>query len=69
MEHERRVLVGLSIVGQCLYYHQNRPVAEVLFGKDIGGLKPEAIAAHIADFSLAALGFAPPLVPKSGGKR
>jgi AcrR family transcriptional regulator len=69
MPYEQRVRVGFSIIGQCLYYHQNRPVAEVLFGKDLREMTAEIIANHISDFSLAALGFAPPLTAKPGGKR
>jgi AcrR family transcriptional regulator len=62
MPIERRWLVGFSIVGQCLYYRQNRAVAEILIGADaIAQLELERLADHIAAFSLAALGFAPPL--------
>ncbi len=62
MSIERRWLIGFSIVGQCLYYRQNRAVAEILIGVDaITQLELERLADHIAAFSLAALGFAPPL--------
>jgi len=57
---EKRWLIGFSIVGQCLYYRQNRAVAEILMGADaIAQLDVERLAEHIAAFSLAALGFAP----------
>jgi AcrR family transcriptional regulator len=60
---EQRWLIGFSIVGQCLYYRQNRAVAEILAGKEaIDRLDAGKIAEHIAGFSLAALGFAPPVV-------
>lgn len=71
MPFEERVLIGFSIIGQCLYYHQNRLVSEVLFGKEaLAHLTAERIAKHVADFTLSALGFRPPFTaPKSGGKR
>lgn len=54
--HERRVLMGYSIIGQCLYYRQNRAVGEVLFGPQAThGYDAEYLATHVADFSLAAL--------------
>lgn len=53
---QRRVLIAFSIVGQCLYYRQNRAVAEVLFGNEITGqFSAEYLAEHIANFSLGAL--------------
>ncbi len=55
---EKRWLIGFSIVGQCLYYRQNRAVAEILVGKEsIERLDVDVLAEHIASFSLAALGF------------
>lgn len=55
---EKRVLVGFSIIGQCLYYRQNRVVGEVLFGRDVTrNCNAEFLAEHIANYSLAALGF------------
>ena len=53
---ERRVLIGFSVVGQCLYYRQNRAVAEVLFGREITSrFSVEYLADHIANFTLNAL--------------
>ncbi len=53
---ERRVLIGFSIVGQCLYYRQNRACGEVLFGRKLlQKFSAEQLAEHIADFSLNAL--------------
>jgi len=53
---ERRILVGFSIIGQCLYYRQNRAVSEVLFGRGLmHKFSADELAEHIADFSLAAI--------------
>jgi TetR/AcrR family transcriptional regulator, regulator of cefoperazone and chloramphenicol sensitivity len=53
---ERRVLVGFSIIGQCLYYRQNRAVNEVLFGRRLlQKFSADELAEHIADFSLKAI--------------
>jgi AcrR family transcriptional regulator len=53
--------VGCSIVGQCLFYHVHGVIAERLIGAEAyQRLTIERLAEHIADFSLAALGFAPP---------
>jgi AcrR family transcriptional regulator len=53
---ERQVLVGFSIMGQCLYYRQNRAVSEVLFGRRLlQKLSADELAEHIADFSLKAI--------------
>ncbi len=59
----KRFMVAFSIVGQCLYYLQNRPVAKLLIGEEDYHWFDEArIADHIAQFSLAALGVAKPQV-------
>jgi AcrR family transcriptional regulator len=53
----KRYMTAFSIVGQCLYYLQNRPIAELLVGEDDYQWFDEArLAEHIAQFSLAALG-------------
>ena len=53
---EERWLTGFSVVGQCLFYRMNRAVAAVLMGPEsFGRLTVDAIADHIADFTLAAL--------------
>ncbi|MGC2423886.1 MAG: CerR family C-terminal domain-containing protein [Nitrospirota bacterium] len=49
-------LCSASIVGQCLYFHNSRPVLNKLYGSD--NPKPadtERIAEHIARFSIAAM--------------
>lgn len=62
---ERRLLmVGFSVIGQCLYYRQNRPVSELLFGREhVDALSSDAIAEHVERFTLAALGHAEPIRP------
>lgn len=62
-------LIGFSIVGQCLFYRQSRPIAEQLMGPDrFHALTPAAIAQHICAFTAAALGLKPPLLSKPGKK-
>ncbi|MBL8796677.1 MAG: CerR family C-terminal domain-containing protein [Planctomycetia bacterium] len=52
-------LHGFSIVGQCLFYRQNRPIAALLVG-DEGFQKfdVERVTRHITAFTLGALGLA-----------
>lgn len=54
---ERRVRAhARSVIGQCLFYHQNRSVIERLFDEvqyDEAGI--DEIARHVAEFSLAAI--------------
>ncbi len=58
----QRFLVAFSIVGQCLYYAQNRPVARLLMGEeDYARLDRQVVTDHVCRFSLAALGLEPPL--------
>jgi hypothetical protein len=50
-------LIGFSIMGQCFYHRIGRPVLRVIAGaEEHDTYTPEALADHIADFSLAALG-------------
>jgi AcrR family transcriptional regulator len=49
-------LCSASIVGQCLYFHNSRPVLNALYGPD--SQEPtdtERIAEHVARFSIAAM--------------
>jgi AcrR family transcriptional regulator len=63
----RRFMTGFSIVGQCLYYCQNRVIARLLMGEeDYQRLDAATIADHITRFTLAALGLAPPLQTAAG---
>lgn len=60
---ERRLLMtAFSVIGQCLFYRQNRPVADLIFGKEaVAALDPQTVADHVVRFTLAALGHAAPL--------
>jgi len=53
----KRMLIGNSIVAQCLFYRQNRPVIEQLFGADVfEKLTADVLAEHILSFTEKALG-------------
>jgi hypothetical protein len=57
---EKLHLVGFSIVGQAFYHRVARHVIPVLVGEEeYSRYQAERVADHIADFSLAALGFQP----------
>jgi hypothetical protein len=55
---EQRVyLVAFSIVGQCLFYRNNRPIAALLVGeKEFERYDAELVANHVTSFTLRALG-------------
>lgn len=56
-DEQRLLMTCFSIMGQCLFYRQNRPVAELIFGKEaVAGLGVDAVADHIIHFTLTALG-------------
>lgn len=72
MDEHRRLMIGFSVVGQCLYYRQNRVVSELLFGTDaVGALDEQKVADHIVTFTLAALGHGPAIAdtPKPKARR
>ncbi|MGL4424094.1 MAG: TetR/AcrR family transcriptional regulator [Gemmataceae bacterium] len=53
---QKRLMIGFSIIGQILYYRQNRTVSELLFGKAaIEELSTDLVAEHIVQFSLSAV--------------
>lgn len=55
------LMIGFSVVGQCLFYRQNRRVSELLFGPDaVAALDADAVADHITRLTLAGLGLAEP---------
>ncbi len=61
---EKGNLIGFSIVGQVLFYYVHQPIIRLLIGEEAyQQLTVEKLAGHVADFSLAALGFAPTLIP------
>ena len=55
-EH-RRFQTAFSILGQCLFYRVNPGLTDMLLGEGtaVELYQPERLAAHIADFSIAAL--------------
>jgi TetR/AcrR family transcriptional regulator, regulator of cefoperazone and chloramphenicol sensitivity len=56
LTENEKLMTFCSIIGQCLYYVQNRPVSEILFTKaKWAELTPDLIAEHITQFSLAGL--------------
>jgi TetR/AcrR family transcriptional regulator, regulator of cefoperazone and chloramphenicol sensitivity len=56
------LMTGFSVIGQCLYYRQNRPVSELIFSKaEVDSLTVDMVADHVVRFTLAALGHAPPV--------
>ena len=58
----KRFLVGHSIISQCVFYCQNRPIIEHLAGPEIYPYFTAAnVAEHISHFTLAALGLREPL--------
>jgi AcrR family transcriptional regulator len=57
----KRFLVGISIVSQCLHHVQNKPVVQLLMGEDYRHLTTDAVADHVTEFTLAALGLGKPL--------
>ncbi|AMV26633.1 HTH-type transcriptional repressor AcnR [Gemmata sp. SH-PL17] len=62
LDEQHLLMTGFSIIGQCLYYRQNRPVSELIFGKEaVAALDATAVADHVIRFSLAALGHADPI--------
>lgn len=61
LSERQRLMIAFSIVGQCLYYRQNRHISEMLFGKSaVAAIDDEALAEHVTRFTMAALGYGPP---------
>lgn len=61
LSRDRVFLIGFSVVGQCLFYLQDRPIIERLYPKFHGDPPDlEMLVSHIFEFSLAAIrSFAP----------
>lgn len=54
--------IGFSIVGQCLHYRFAQPIVRLLISRDeFEQSGPAQLAEHIARWTLAALGHAPPV--------
>ncbi|MFN4259435.1 MAG: CerR family C-terminal domain-containing protein [Gemmataceae bacterium] len=67
MPEHQRFLFAFSIVGQCLFHRTHRPIIALLVGED--GFRKytgEVLAEHITQFTLAALGHAPPIGKRKG---
>ncbi len=57
LDEQRGWMIGFSVVSQCLFYKVHRPIAELLVGTEMySHFNIVAIAEHITQFSLAALG-------------
>ena len=70
LEEQHLLMTGFSIIGQCLFYRQNRPVSELIFGKPaVDALTADMVADHITRFSLAALGHAAPVGTSAKARR
>ncbi len=62
LDESRLLATGFSVIGQILFYRQNRPVSELIFGKKVvDALDVELVTEHITRFTLAALGHAEPI--------
>jgi len=62
LDEPHLLMTGFSTIGQCLYYRQNRPVSELIFGKEaVDALDMNSVAEHVIRFTLAALGYANPI--------
>jgi len=63
-----RMMLGFSIISQCLFYRQNRPVTELLFGKaQLEALDSGRVAEHIVQFVFRALDIPIPSQQRVGG--
>jgi AcrR family transcriptional regulator len=73
LDEQHLLMTGFSVMGQCLFYRQNRPVSELIFGKEaVAALDADAVADHVVRFTLAALGHAEPIggrPQKPGGRK
>ena len=59
------LMIGFSVIGQVLYYRQNRPISELIFDKpQVDALSEAMVADHIVRFTLAALGHGRPIRPE-----
>lgn len=62
VDKSKRMMICFSIVGQALYYRQNRVVSQLLFGHEaVDALDVNKVTEHILQFTLAALGLGPPI--------
>jgi AcrR family transcriptional regulator len=70
LDEAHLLMTGCSVIGQCLFYRQNRPVSELIFGKAaFEALDVNSVAEHVTRFTLAALGHADPLGSRKSKSR
>jgi AcrR family transcriptional regulator len=72
LDEPRLLATGFSVIGQILFYRQNRPVSELIFGKAaVDALDVNLVTDHVTRFTLAALGLADPIGSerRAGGRR
>lgn len=70
LDEGRLLMAGFSVIGQILFYRQNRPVAELIFGKGaVAALGVDLVTDHVTRFTLAALGHAEPVGGEVGSGR
>jgi TetR/AcrR family transcriptional regulator, regulator of cefoperazone and chloramphenicol sensitivity len=56
VDDRRQMMIGFSVIAQCLYYRQNRPVSELIFGKPaVEALTADVVADHVVRFTLNAI--------------
>jgi AcrR family transcriptional regulator len=64
LDERRLLMTGFSVMGQVLFYRQNRHVSELIFGADaVGSLTSEAVVDHVTRFTFAAIGLGEPYGP------
>ena len=60
LDEPRLLMTGFSVMGQVLFYRQNRHVAELIFGAEaVESLSSEAVVDHVTRFTFAAIGLLP----------
>jgi TetR/AcrR family transcriptional regulator, regulator of cefoperazone and chloramphenicol sensitivity len=60
LDEHRLLMTGFSVIAQCLYYRQNRPLSELIFGKaEMEALTVDMVADHVVRFTLTALNLGP----------
>ena len=56
LDEHRLLMTGFSVIAQCLYYRQNRPLSELIFSKaEMEALTVDMVADHVVRFTLAAI--------------
>jgi AcrR family transcriptional regulator len=56
LDEHRLLMTGFSVIAQCLYYRQNRPLSELIFSKaEMEALTVDMVADHVVRFTLNAI--------------